>query len=310
MDVLLDRLILRFILILSDETKLDDILQKSDLETFAKIVSELKNSHSSSVSQVICHNKSCPGIINRSADKEKSREKRNAVVLSRSELANEKYHKRTSKRDLGLNSKEDEFMCMKRKKIRSDTVRTTIWPADISVSEQTKQGNDNTQQVSFLSGPSNLCKINFDCKKASSDLGRCKYPLSESGSRTSPDTFDSPRTDENCSNMKQKDAMDRHHFCIDKAESKEGSTGISRFPGKLRNLVAGNTLATTFRVSCRIRGRHKGLLSSEHLTRSFIQKLESLKGNWVVNWAKPDLDFYLNLTDLHFLIGKFCGNLS
>ncbi|XP_071512407.1 uncharacterized protein [Panulirus ornatus] len=59
----------------------------------------------------------------------------------------------------------------------------------------------------------------------------------------------------------------------------------------------------SFRVSCRISGQQKAVLTSDWLTHNFVNQLRQVMKSWVTNWNDPVLDFYVNITNSHFILG-------
>ncbi|XP_071512413.1 uncharacterized protein [Panulirus ornatus] len=58
----------------------------------------------------------------------------------------------------------------------------------------------------------------------------------------------------------------------------------------------------SFRVSCRISGQQKAVLTSDWLTHNFVNQLRQVMKSWVTNWNDPVLDFYVNITNSHFIL--------
>ncbi|KAG7164527.1 THUMP domain-containing protein 2-like [Homarus americanus] len=64
-----------------------------------------------------------------------------------------------------------------------------------------------------------------------------------------------------------------------------------------------NEQSVSFRVSCRVSGLHKNVLTTDWLTQKFVQHLSQVMDAWVTNWQEPTMDIYVNVTDSHFIVG-------
>ncbi|XP_042861200.1 uncharacterized protein LOC122246606 [Penaeus japonicus] len=61
--------------------------------------------------------------------------------------------------------------------------------------------------------------------------------------------------------------------------------------------------SVNFRVSGRISGQCKNVITQQILANIFIKAVEEKMEDWTVEWRKPLLDFYINITNSHFIVG-------
>lgn len=62
-------------------------------------------------------------------------------------------------------------------------------------------------------------------------------------------------------------------------------------------------MSTTFRVSSRVSGPYKNILTVKWINRILGQQLGKAMAGWVSDWRQPLVDLYVNITSSHFIVG-------
>ncbi|XP_050733962.1 uncharacterized protein LOC127007262 isoform X2 [Eriocheir sinensis] len=62
-------------------------------------------------------------------------------------------------------------------------------------------------------------------------------------------------------------------------------------------------MSTTFRVSSRVSGPYKNILTVKWINRVLGQQLSEAMAGWVPDWRQPLVDLYVNLTSSHYIVG-------
>ncbi|XP_063587101.1 uncharacterized protein LOC134764442 [Penaeus indicus] len=68
-----------------------------------------------------------------------------------------------------------------------------------------------------------------------------------------------------------------------------------------KNIVHENSV--NYRVSSRISGLCKNVITQQLLAKMFVRTVEEKMEYWTVEWRNPLLDFYINITNSHFIVG-------
>ena len=64
-----------------------------------------------------------------------------------------------------------------------------------------------------------------------------------------------------------------------------------------------NEHISTFRVSSRVSGPHKKIISVKWVNHALGQQLNKAMTAWVPDWRRPLVDLYVNITASHFVVG-------
>ncbi|KAK7078912.1 putative RNA methylase UPF0020 [Halocaridina rubra] len=250
-----------------DENNLRTIIGTKDLNSIASLVVSLKKQHiSQEVSKNCCEPKSCQGTLNWKAKKDKIKNYMNSVTYNDKEMQNR-------------------------------------------VNESNLKRPNDLADCNNISPSKKICEMDSECcsKSSFSEVHENIYdekPENISSSLIKPeDSYCDPKA---LVAVKNKESCQ----CILKLSNSKGICMCVREKASLPydnqpkfQDQHKNYSLVTFRISSRISGKHKRLLSYSSVIAVFVKFMEDCKYGWVTEWINPTLDFYVNVTDSHFLIG-------
>nr|XP_045597277.1 uncharacterized protein LOC123757568 isoform X2 [Procambarus clarkii]XP_045597278.1 uncharacterized protein LOC123757568 isoform X2 [Procambarus clarkii] len=307
------------------EKKLMDIVKKCEWANIARRVKALKDFHHYVAgNRVLCKNpNTCPGSLNRKCDKQQLQQKRESALISSNLKKNCQNRSVARKRDFSLNTRDKSYRSnSKRRRLTSSDRVSSIYVSGkrkimlehttsesnsiiteneeldfkdrmlLNISEKNEQLPDRNislekEQISINAEYSN--NINLQAKEISKLI-----PAHNNGKpaevKTSTNATLAPLTGNEITFnvLKSPDLADASLKEISPDQHKKTSD---------------NEETVSFRVSCRVSGPHKTVLTTDWLTTTFVHQLNQVMMSWTKNWREPVMDFYVNITDSHFILG-------
>lgn len=309
------------------KTKLMEVMKNIEWTSVARRVRMIKTYQENTMgTHALCSNPStCPGSLNRKYNREQLQQKRESVLASSSSFKNYQCKNDSKKRFLSLDARKNcHKNGIKKRKIANslssdlesenkqeytsnqciaiipNTTETNLIPSS-EINDQHCLGVDVSEKVLNVSTLERVTDINLQVAETSNTL------VSHTNEKS---PFPSERNSPNTAHLARSTDCEKnenlHKNC---AQTFSNSSGLpDAFPNNEKHpRPHGKTNdgeeAVSFRVSCRVSGPHKTVLTVDWLTCQFVHHLNRAMANWTTNWREPVLDFYMNVTASHFIVG-------
>lgn len=299
-----------YCLLITDENKIKSLIKSIKWNDLAAKLQRVKDHQNGEISRLVCcqDHDSCPGSLRRRQTKQELEEKRAASVSS-SKLPGS---------------------CVKR---HWEGRNKTGYHKKVKVHETYDTGESN-QRLTELNS---LCK--YESTKVHGALGNNvleNYNVHDGNKfRTETDTSNKSQYLQSSHKEDSKNVCSRHEdsnayeneadispsestTVVMPEESNPHSKGFQRnncpsSPMVLESeeLKTGQDVpwsstapeSSTFRVSSRVSGPHKHILTVKWINYILGQQLAKAMPDWVPDWRQPIVDLYVNITASHFIVG-------
>ncbi|XP_037777874.1 LOW QUALITY PROTEIN: uncharacterized protein LOC119574609 [Penaeus monodon] len=283
------------------ENKLADIIDKEKWAKVACQVQALRTFQDQHTTRVHCQDPSnCHGSVRRRAEKQKLWLRRSSEESS----CSRKRMRRESALDLSeMRSPESDIASSSDLTVRPMKERLT----ETGIPEARETNRDITDLDDS--------KVNYD-DSLTSDASQNERDNQEVTNRVILEkkkivTNNPKRTSGESSNPEPQVKNENINRAGGFSGVENGISGIASIPDACKpdldtyrdtkNIIHENSV--NYRVSSRISGLCKNVITQQLLTKMFVKTVEEKMEYWTVEWRKPLLDFYINITNSHFIVG-------
>ncbi|XP_047473863.1 uncharacterized protein LOC125028537 isoform X2 [Penaeus chinensis] len=278
------------------ENKLADIIDKEKWAKVACQVQALRTFQDQQTIRVHCQDpSSCHGSVRRRAEKQKLWQRRS----SKEGRCSRKRMRRESALDLSeMRSPESDIASrnvLAVRPVRERLTETVEMNRDITDVDDSKVNYDNS-----LTSDTNQNEM--DGQEVTD-----KVIIEENRIRTN----NRKRTNGKSSNPEPQLMSENVNCTSGFSDVENGISGISSVSDvckpdlntyrDTKNIIHENSV--NYRVSSRISGLCKNVVTQQLLTKMFVKAVEEKMEYWTVAWRNPLLDFYINITNSHFIVG-------
>nr|XP_027225438.1 uncharacterized protein LOC113817592 isoform X1 [Penaeus vannamei] len=283
------------------ERKLADIIDKEKWAKVAYQVQALRRFQEQRRVRVQCQDPSnCHGSVRRRAEKQKLWQRR----FSEETSCSEKRMRRESAHDLS-----------EKRATESDIASSSDLAVGPLKERLTETGISEAREMSVAISELDASRVNYDVSSTSDasqnemdgQEATDKVILEKRGIRTN-----NPEGTNGKSSNPEPQVNSENINCTSGFSNVEnGVSGISSISDvckpdldtyrETKNVIHENVV--NYRVSSRISGQCKNFITQQLLTKMFVKAVEEKLEYWTVEWRKPLLDFYINITNSHFIVG-------
>ncbi|XP_047473862.1 uncharacterized protein LOC125028537 isoform X1 [Penaeus chinensis] len=282
------------------ENKLADIIDKEKWAKVACQVQALRTFQDQQTIRVHCQDpSSCHGSVRRRAEKQKLWQRRS----SKEGRCSRKRMRRESALDLSeMRSPESDIASrnvLAVRPVRERLTETVEMNRDITDVDDSKVNYDNS-----LTSDTNQNEM--DGQEVTD-----KVIIEENRIRTN----NRKRTNGKSSNPEPQLMSENVNCTSGFSDVENGISGISSVSDvckpdlntyrDTKNIIHENSV--NYRVSSRISGLCKNVVTQQLLTKMFVKAVEEKMEYWTVAWRNPLLDFYINITNSHFIVEHLSG---